>query len=292
MLAGAHDGKVEELIEAMQRHHGVARAKQLREAGISRRTLEAALVSGLIERVRPGLYASPGADPLLARCAETNSLLTCVSAGEHHGLWVLHPSETVHVLRADGRFRSEKAVVHRRSWAPSEPGSFAASLLDTLMHALTCLPELEALVMVESAILQKRVSLEELRARLLGPGSLRALAILDLVDRGADSLIETLARVHLRRAGLRVESQVRVEGVGSMDHIVEDCVDVELDGQTHQEPASRYNDYARDIKAQSRGYAVARFGYADVVYRPELMVRQVKDVVARRLAMGALPVRK
>ncbi|GAB4099317.1 hypothetical protein GCM10028789_14810 [Sinomonas halotolerans] len=253
--------------------------------------LEKAVAEGVVQRVRPGIYALAGADPLLMRCAETNSMLTCASAARAHGLWLLAEPEALHLLRPDGKLKAADAVVHRGTWKEPE-GAFIASLMDTLMHALACLPELEALVMVESAALQQRVTVAELRGLLRGPGSRRALAILDLVDRGADSLIETVARVHLRRAGFRVDPQVTVAGVGSMDHIVEDCVDVELDGKEHRRPESRQKDYERDLAAQAQGYAVVRFGYADVVHRPEWMVERVRAVVARRLALGGLPDRR
>jgi hypothetical protein len=34
---------------------------------------------------------------------------------------------------------------------------------------------------------------------------------------------------------------------------------------------------------------VARFGYGDIVHRPEEMVRQVRAMVEARLALGGLP---
>lgn len=46
-----------------------------------------------------------------------------------------------------------------------------------------------------------------LKSRLVGPRNGRARAVLNLVDRGADSPIETLARELMRRAGLHVEAQ-------------------------------------------------------------------------------------
>jgi very-short-patch-repair endonuclease len=267
---------------------GVARVGDLMASGVTQHSIRAGLASGRLLRPARGIVALPEADPVLVRCASTNSLLTCVSAAELLGLWVVHRPESVHLLRRDGRFSSKRAVVHRGSWAPPAPGSHVASRLDVVMHALHCLPELEALVVAESAVKQG-LPLELLRAQLTGPRNGPARSLLDRIHRGADSLLETLAREHIKAAGLHVEAQVKVDGVGWMDIIVEKCLDLETDGKTHQEPASRYQDYARDGRAQSLGFATLRVGYADVVHRPEHMVDQVRRIVARRLALGGLP---
>ena len=267
---------------------GVARTRQLLEAGISERELAQAVRAGLLERPRPGIYALPGADPLLVRCAATNSRLTCVSAAAHYGLWLLRRPKEVHLLRPDGTFSSDRAVIHRKTWLPGEPDVWVASKADVLLHALQCLPELEALIMVESASHQG-FSMDFLRDRLPGRRNAAARSILDLVDVGAESLLETLARTHLRRAGLHVEAQVDIRGVGSMDLLVEGCVDVETDGKEHERQKRRLKDYRRDNVSQSLGFAVARFGYSDIVHRPEEMVRQVCAIVEARLALGRLP---
>ncbi|MDQ4501853.1 type IV toxin-antitoxin system AbiEi family antitoxin domain-containing protein [Sinomonas sp. ASV322] len=267
---------------------GIARTRQLLEAGARERDLARAVAAGLVDRVRPGIYSVPEADPVLVRCVATNSRLTCLSAAEHYGLWMLRKPDKVHVLRPDGAFASERAVVHRRSWVPGEPAAWIASKADVLLHALGCLPELEALVLVESASRQG-FSLDFLRDRLPGRRNAAARRVLDLVDVGSESLLETLARTHLRRAGFHVQPQVDVRGVGSMDLLVESCVDVETDGKEHEAPSRRFKDYRRDNVAQSLGFAVARFVYADIVHRPEDFVRQVTAVVETRLALGGLP---
>lgn len=277
------------VVSALREYEGVARRSELLASGVSRGALASALRDGTVFRPARGIVALPGADPLLVRCLATNSLLTCVSAARRQGLWVLADHEEIHVLRPDGRMASGRAVVHRGSWAPAVPGRRSTSVLDTVGHALRCLPDLEALVIAESAV-QQGLSLDLLRGLLTGPRNAPARAVLAMVDRGADSLAETLAREHLRRAGFLVEPQVAVEGVGSMDHIVERCLDLEIDGKTHQQPESRYNDYLRDGAAQARGFATLRVSYGDVVHRTDQMVRRVGAVVSARLALGNLPV--
>ncbi len=276
------------LLQFLHRRGGVARTRELLAAGVRERDLARAVNAGMLNRPRAGIYALPGADPVLVRCAATNSRLTCLSAAEHYGLWTLRKPDKVHVLRPDGTFSSERAVVHRSSWVSGERNGWIASKADVVLHALGCLPELEALVLVESASRQG-ISLDFLRERLPGRRNAAARRILDLVDVGSESLLETLARTHLRRAGFHVEPQVDIRGVGSMDLLVEGCVDVETDGKEHEAPRRRLKDYRRDNTAQSLGFAVARFGYAEIVRRPESMVRQVAALVETRLALGGLP---
>ncbi|MCH6468848.1 type IV toxin-antitoxin system AbiEi family antitoxin domain-containing protein [Sinomonas terrae] len=276
-----------DVFEVLRRWGGVARRGDLFKDGITRMEVEAALTAGTLVRPRRGIYAVPDADPLLVRCAATSSRLTCASAARHHGFWVLREPDEVHILRTDGRYDSGRAVVHRQSWWPPEPRSHVASRADVLLHALRCLPELEALVMVESAV-QQGFSLDFLLERLQGRRNGPARRVLEAVEPGADSLLETLAREQFRRAGLSVQTQVQVEGVGWMDVLVEGFVDVETDGQVHNEPLQRAKDYRRDRAAQLRGYEVLRYTYSDIVERPEAMVAEVREVVARRRALGGL----
>jgi very-short-patch-repair endonuclease len=276
---------VTNVLEVLARWGGVSRRGNLLRDGVSRSDLEYALESGAVIRPSRGIYALADADPVLVRCASTDSLLTCVSAAKAHGLWVVREPQEIHIQRSDGRFSSGRAVVHRQSWVPPSPRSHVASQADVLLHALRCLPELEALVMVESAI-QQGFSREFLLERLPGHRNATARRVIDAVGAGADSLIEVLAREHLRRAGLQVRTQVEVEGVGWMDLLIEDFLDLETDGRTHNEPVQRAKDYRRDRSAQLRGYEVLRYTYSDVVDRPEAMVAEVKRAVARRRSLG------
>lgn len=279
---------MDELLRVLRARNGVARTRDLLACGITERAIREAISLGVAVRAGRGVITLPDADPLVARSIATGSVLTCASAAKSHGLWLVHEPDKVHIHRKDGRYTSERAVVHRRSWVPADPGGIVASLADVVLHALECLPELEALVVAESAI-QQGLSIDFLRSKLLGPRNGRARAVLNLVDRGSESLIETLARELMRRAGLHVEPQVYVPGVGWMDTIVERCVNVELDGQTHDEPKSRAKDYARDAAAQARGFGAIRFGYSDVVHHSDRFIARVREVVDRRLALGSLP---
>ncbi|WP_231994317.1 endonuclease domain-containing protein [Pseudarthrobacter equi] len=148
-----------------------------------------------------------------------------------------------------------------------------------LLHALHCLPDLEALVMVQSAVGAGDVSLDFLHGRCQGRRNGRARSVLDLTIPRADSVLEILANVHFARAGLRVRRHVFIPGVGEVDFLVEECLVVETDGSTHFEPKSIKRDQRRNNQSIIGGYLVLRYYYEDVVHRPDAMVAEVQAVL-------------
>lgn len=156
-----------------------------------------------------------------------------------------------------------------------------ASLADVLVHALRCLPFAESLVMVESAVSRGDMTLEFLRQLLPGRRNGAARDVLKWVDRGADSLLETLARTYFRKAGIRVEPQAYLERVGQVDMLLEGWLVVELDGRHHAEWAQVKRDHRRNNESVRQGYTVLRYYYSDVVHSPADMVAEVLSVLAR-----------
>ncbi|WP_457947005.1 endonuclease domain-containing protein [Pseudarthrobacter sp. alpha12b] len=153
---------------------------------------------------------------------------------------------------------------------------------DVLLHALLCLPELESLVMVECACNRGDIKPSSLFRHLNGHRSGKARDVLPKVERGADSLPETLARVLFRDAGIATETQVWIEGIGRVDFLLEGFLIVEIDGLAfHLEPRQFKKDRRRDNAAMLRGLPVLRFFYDDVVYAPESVLAQVREVLAR-----------
>ena len=198
-------------------------------------------------------------------------MLTCVSAAPSYGLWTLLPTSKLH-LCVGHRATPPGSVSHGRCRHPRHPWLPVAGLADVLIHALHCLPELEALVMVQCAVGRGDISLPFLRGKLGGNRNARARSVLDLVIPRADSLLEVLANTAFRRAGLQVRRHVEIPGVGEVDFLVEDCLVVETDGESHLEPRQVKKDRGRNNASLVGGYLVLRFGYDDVVHHPERMV--------------------
>jgi very-short-patch-repair endonuclease len=158
-----------------------------------------------------------------------------------------------------------------------------AGLTDTLLHALRCLPPVDAAVIVESALLQGRTTLDYLRQRLPGNRNGAARAVLELVDGTADSAIEVVARLLFRSQGIYTQTQVNLPGIGFVDFLLEGFLIVEIDGSTHLEPAQVKKDRGRNNASTLTGYAVLRYGYHDVVYNPQKIVDEVWQVLRGRV---------
>lgn len=257
---------------------GVARASTLRGAGFSRTSLEKALAAGRIVRIRRGIYSLPREAGVLGLALQHNALLTCVSAAPTYRLWTLKDAGPVH-LSPGHRKTPSGTLTHGRCGHPPHRWLPVAGLADVLIHALRCLPEMESLVMLQCATQRGDVMVDFLRRKLPGNRNARARSVLDNLIPRADSLLEVLANYHFRRAGLHVRRHVELPGVGEVDFLVEECVVVEIDGETHLEPRQVKKDRKRNNATLIGGHLGLRFGYDDVVYHPEQMVGQVLTVL-------------
>ncbi|WP_240719966.1 type IV toxin-antitoxin system AbiEi family antitoxin domain-containing protein [Pseudarthrobacter sp. NamB4] len=204
-----------------------------------------ALASGRIERLRRGVYSLPQEAGVLGEALKHNVLLTCLSAAPLYGLWTLHPAGAPHVSPGH-RKAPPGALAHGRWVHPRHRWLPVAGLADVLIHALRCLPEIEALVLVQCAAQHGDITIEFLRRKLPGNRNARARAVLDYVIPRADSPLEVLANYYFRRAGLQIRRHVEVRGVGEVDFLVEDCLVAETDGATHLEPRQVKKDRKRN----------------------------------------------
>lgn len=206
-------------------------------------------------------------------------LLTCLSAAPFYRLWTVDSAGPRHVHHRRGE-GSGGEIGHGGLLLEPHPHRPVAALGDVLLHALRCLPWRESLVMVDCAVGRGDMTLDFLRQRLPGKRNGRARQVLGWVDRGAESMLETLARTYFRQAGIRVETQVYVDGVGYVDLLLEGRLIVELDGRQHGEWSQVKKDQRRNNASVIQGFTVLRYYYDDVVHRPELMVAEVLAVLA------------
>ncbi|MCB5273801.1 hypothetical protein BJG92_01326 [Arthrobacter sp. SO5] len=260
---------------------GVALTRAVVARGAADAAIRSAVRSGDVLRLERGVLALPGADPELIAAMRARALLTCVSAAPRFGLWQLKTAAKPHYWQSNGR-RSGSCVSHRRALTRPGASGAVAALPDVLLHALLCLPPLESLVMVESAYNRGDIDLGFLLRHLGGNRCGKARDVVARVERGADSLLETLARVLFRDAGIATETQVWIDGVGRVDFLLEGFLIVEIDGLAfHLEPRQFKKDRRRDNSAVAQGLPVLRFFYDDVVFAPESVLAQVREVLAR-----------
>ena len=87
-------------------------------------------------------------------------------------------------------------------------------------------------------------------------------------------------RLILVKLGCRVEVQVRIDGVGRVDLLVDGWLVVECDSkQFHSEWAQQRTDYRRDMALAVRGYFRIRFLAEDIFYRPETVIAALRGVL-------------
>lgn len=267
---------------------GTASTADLARAGFGRSQLNRAVAEGTMVRIRRGHYGLLQDASAHRAARELGAKLTCVSAAPSYGLWTLVPAQCLH-LCVGHRATPPGSVAHGSCRHPRHPWLPVAGLADVLIHALHCLPELEALVMVQCAVGRGDISLPFVRGKLGGNRNARARSVLDLVIPRADSLLEVLANTAFSRAGLHVRRHVEISGVGEVDFLVEDCLIVEIDGEAHLEPRQVKKDRRRNNASVVGGYLVLRFGYDVVVHHPEQMLAQVRAVLEQRRRGGFQP---
>ena len=269
------------IAEHVTRYGGTLQIADLAKAGFGPDRIRAAIASGAIVVLRRGLVGTPNADPVLRAALMPGGLLTCVSAAKELGLWTLKDPGQVHVWTHNGR-HAGPFVKHRgQLLAERGPGNYVA-VLDCVLHAIRCRPRLEALVIAESAVRRKAVTRDQLLELLPGKrNGVRREVVCGIGD-DADSPLEVIARDLFRTAGLHVETQVQIRGLGRVDMIVEGCLIVELDGfDFHWDRASFRKDRKRNNAGVLSGYPTLRYVFEDLVFTPEKVVAEVKAAVRR-----------
>ncbi|WP_411374697.1 endonuclease domain-containing protein [Arthrobacter sp. MPF02] len=271
-----------DVVTALEHCGGAARRPALAGLGVNDAALRRAVRSGGVLQPDRGLYVLPTAPPELVAVVRNRELLTCSSAAEDYNLWRLPSAGRRHVYHRRAEAVGNEAVHHAGLLLPPSPHRPVAALADVLIHALRCLNFPESLLMVECAVSRGDMTIGFLRERLPGKRNGKARAVLDWVDTGADSPLETLARTYFRRAGIPVQAQVYLERVGYVDLLLDGWLVVELDGRHHAEWKQVQKDHRRNNESVRQGYTALRYYYADVVHHPEAMVAQVLQVLKRR----------
>ncbi len=266
--------------EALVRCGGAARRPTLAGLGVDDAALRRAVRSGVLQPER-GLYALPSAAGSMVELLRHRCLLTCVSAAPFYSLWALERPAVCHVHHRRGD-AFDGAVQHGGLLLPPHSLRPVAALGDVLIHAMRCLPLHDSLVMVECAVARGDITAGFLRERLPGRRNGKAREVLSWLDRGADSMLETLARTRFRLAGIQVETQFYIDGVGYVDLLLDGWLVVELDGRHHGEWAQVKKDQRRNNRSVIAGYTVLRYYYADVVHGYERMVAEVLAVLGAR----------
>lgn len=253
--------------------------RQLRTGGLSRADVRRALAGGALTRIRRGWYCTASAAPDVVTAARVGGRLTCLAALRSHGAWILD-GVGAHVRVSDG-----VAVIHqpgvRIHWTAHRIGPGIDSVEEALATAVACV-DFRALVVVADSLVNRGILTPIRLQAALGvtPRGRRALAV---HDPNAESGIETLLRLALRRHRVRTRSQVVIPGVGRVDFLIGDRLVIEADGYDwHGGRAEFERDRERDRELVRRGYVVIRASYRQVTTDLDAVITAALDVIRRR----------
>lgn len=260
------------LSEALAALGGIAGTRALLLVGVSRRDLETGLAGGSVQRIARGVYALREADPVLVHAGRHHAVLGCVSAARAAGLWVVRNPDRPHLAAPHGREISG-CVVHR--------SKIPLTSLDVVCQSLRCLPPLEGLTIAESAVKTGFVQLPALRERFPAAREKSLRRLVARIRPQSGSIIETMARYLLEEAGLTVELQVRIPGMGHLDLLVDGLLGIETDGYAHHSSREAYREDRRRWNVTVvRGVPTLRVTFEMLLSEPNEFVRMVQQALA------------
>lgn len=259
-------------VEVLASLGGAGNTRLLERNGVSRRSLESAVRAAAVVRLARGVYALPGADPVLAHAARHHAVPACVTAAAAAGLWVVKRPDLPHLASRHGR-AVPGCVMHR--------SALPLTVLDIVCQSLRCLPPIEALTVAESAVKMGLVQLPALRERFPAAREKAIRTLVAAIRPTSGSIIETMARYLLEAAGLTVEVQVPVPGMGHLDLLVDGLLGIEADGFAfHSNRAAYREDRRRWNITVVRGVPTLRVTFEMLLGEPHTFVRMVQQGLA------------
>jgi len=289
----AHDSRKMQNLELPTVWDGVATVRELASIGVPPRQAQRLAERGHLDRLRPGVYAAPGAHPDVVAAARVGGRLAGASAAAVHGLWAPVDRRLVVEVGRRAELRDPfdgEAPLDRRDpgirvlWNRlPPPRRVGLSPLDAVaVQVLRSEPLPNAVAILDSMLRHSPMTpldLEFAAARL--PMSLRRR--LRRLDGRAESGSESIARCLLQDAGFRVEVQVRVPftDLDRIDLVVEGRIAVECDSSFHDDPASRERDAARDLALLALGFVVVRARWRTIMRDPDALIAAVSTLARR-----------
>jgi hypothetical protein len=231
-------------LEFLKSLGGVARVGLLRREGYSERAVRGLAFAGAVQPCK-GVWALPNADPEFLQAIIDNSLLTCASSASRYQLWIKDRPWRLHL--ASKHHRSRHAARHGLLRFEPDPYLPIASLEDTVIHGLTCLSEVDALAIAQSAMqhhgVRRAVLESEMTAKYFGTARKR----LAKADGLSESVPEISARLLFESAGITFQRR----------------------------------DMSRSNIAQSQGYAVLSYAPEQIWNSPDAVLREIQALLDR-----------
>lgn len=246
---------------------GIARGTHLQTLGFTRQHLADQVQHGTIERVRPGVFAIAPLSEDVRAAVTHGGALSCMSVLRSYGIWVLPDETGPHVWLGPHQHPLAhpqcRCISHYYGGTPA-PGS--ASIERALLHLRRCAGDEAFFAAYESAWRRGKLS-RAARVRIRAALPQIARWLIDLARPDADSGLESLLRLRLHLLGIRLDCQVKIDGVGRVDFVIAHRIILEADGEeNHGSSDKRHRDRMRDAVASRLGYETLRFDYAQIVH--------------------------
>jgi hypothetical protein len=273
---------------------GFATRRQLRRAGATDRDLTRAVRSGALHRPRLGWYSDLPPDDDRVTAVRVGGRLTGASALFHLGGWMWSRPARVCVSVAPNAARLRRCGRSRVVWDPvdvRERGGVAVvSVADALVRAVLEEDFEIAVALCDWALHHERVTADEFAeviARL--PSDARGIA--DWVDADSESILESVVRTRLRRAGFHVTSQAPVGFGRHTDLVVNGVLGIETDGRRWH--AHRFDaDVSKDMATLIRGRIPVHLSYELITQEWETVLAAIEaGVLMHREGTSAGPAR-
>jgi hypothetical protein len=286
--------------------HGLFAPRQAREAGYSKRDIALRTRRGewlVPERglLRMADRPDQEGDALLGAVlrAGPSAVASHLSAAAVWGWGLLDDPDqpTVTIPRDKSRTSAAGMRIFRHTLSPDEIGRVGVLPLTcaarTAVDIAVDVPQVAAVVAVDSALRSGQVTLAELRLELRRRLGMRryaaAAAVLDLADPTSGSVWESMARLLFAAAGL-TEPVPQFEVV--VDGVVVARVDfawpqarlvVEIDGFTwHSSKEALGNDHTRQNRLELDGWTVLRYTPDQVQGEPARIANEVRQALEGR----------
>lgn len=279
-------------VRAVMAEHGGAASSSVLRAAVGHRDLDAAVADAVITRVARGRYVTPSLLEHRQAAFAISAVASHESAAACYGWSAKSVPRRPHLTVRRNRHLTvsqRRAVV--LSWKPLDRTEVVDGVTAPLRTVVDCaldLPFDEALAIADSALRCGDVTREELAGvTVTGRGCRAARRVLALADARAANPLESVLRAIAQDVpDLRVQPQVELTGADWYARV--DLADrglglvLEAEGfETHGRRAGFDKDCERYVNLVCAGFAVLRFTWTQVMYRPEWVEARIREMTDR-----------
>lgn len=272
----------------MQR--SVATRAQLDAAGVSRSQIARLLDTGALLRIRRGRYCLGSLDSRLLTAARLGGKLTGASLFRFLGAWTHHAREIIHISVPQHHNLPDRVPTNvQLHWSGTRGGSLLEDLDVAIAHLAAHSTTEECVATLDSVIHGGMLGAEEAETALLK--ARRGRRIAPLLDPSAESGVESIVRLWLRRKQIRHRTQQWI-GDYRVDFLVGKHLIVEIVGEEFHGTVDGFErDGTREAFLQGLGYRLLRLTARQVLSRMNEAEDAVLSIVrAKRHIRGRPPV--